>query len=67
MGFLKSFSFISDEPSKKIKKLARSWDDCKNLAAEKQAQHVYQKWQAGDKVKTEKMDHDSQSVKREVK
>ena len=37
------------------------------MAAEKQAQNVYQKWQAGDKVKTEKMDHDSQSVKREVK
>ena len=50
-----------------MKQLARSWDEYQNMAAEKQDRTVYQNRQAGDKFKTEKMDHDSQSVNCELK
>ena len=50
-----------------MKKGAKSSDDLKKLSAVKQDRNVYKNMQAGDKVKTEKMDQASQSVDREMK
>ena len=50
-----------------MKKEAKSWDDFKNLAAEKQDRTVYQNRKAGDKLRADKMDQYSQPVDREVK
>ena len=49
-----------------IEKEAKSSDDLKKLASVKQDRNFYTNRQAGDKVKTEKIDQASQSVDHEM-
>ena len=49
-----------------MKEVAKRSDDLQKLAAVKQDQNVYKNRQAGDKVKTEKIDQASQSVNRKM-